>query len=78
MKKERTSANNNLNAFYVQTTRAKYNATFYTSNKLDFIGKIKKEQLKTTTWKLLQYRENAYNDVTEKQTISSVRYGALV
>lgn len=50
-----TSANNNLNAFYVQTTRAKYNATFYTSNKLDFISKIKQEQEKTTTLDYLEY-----------------------
>lgn len=50
-----TSANNNLNSFYVQITRAMFKATIYTSNKLDFIAKIKKEQLKTTTLDHLSY-----------------------
>lgn len=50
-----TSANNNLNSFYVQITRAMFQCTVYTSNKLDFIAKIKKEQLKTTTLDHLGY-----------------------
>lgn len=50
-----TSANNNLNSFYVQITRAMFQATIYTSNKLEFISKIKKEQKKTTTLDHLEF-----------------------